>query len=170
MSNWKRWPDDLLNSKFAEIEHPERIVYPDLRDGSHLVLASDYSGEHARPEFRVLSFLLTPISSVMNDWEPARLAVRKKHLAEGRRMSFKALNDAQRINALPSFLEAASQLNGVLVCVAVEKSYSLSKDALPTLQHDWGAEPLEKLLEILRLRSGDCRWTARRWAERPLDH
>lgn len=148
MSNWKRWPDDLLNSNFADIEHPERIVYPDLRDGSHLVLASDYSGEHAHPEFRVLSFLLTPISSVMTAWEPERLAVRKKHLADGRRMSFKALNDALRINALHSFLEAASRLNGVLVCVAVEKSYTLSKVSLPPLQHNWANEPLEKLLEI----------------------
>jgi DNA-binding PucR family transcriptional regulator len=64
-------------------------------------------------------------------------------------MSFKDLNDALRINALASFLEAASQLNGVLACVAVEKSFSLTgKDRLPPLQHSWAADPLEKLLEI----------------------
>lgn len=153
MSHWKRWPptDDpnTLNWQFASFEHPERIIYPDLRDGSHLVLASDYSGEHAQPEFRVLSFLLTPISSVMSAWEPARLTVRNRHLADGRRMSFKDLRDALRINALPSFLEAASQLNGVLVCVAIEKAYSVrSKDSLPPLQHDWTPATLEKLLEI----------------------
>ncbi|HQX48891.1 MAG TPA: hypothetical protein PLY87_09015 [Planctomycetaceae bacterium] len=34
MPNWKRWPDARLNEKFAEIEHPDRIVYPDLDDGS----------------------------------------------------------------------------------------------------------------------------------------
>jgi hypothetical protein len=148
MSNWKRWPNDPLNSKFADIERPDRIVYPDLRDGSDLILASDYSGEHAHPEFLVLAFLLTPISSLMMAWEPARLAVRKKYLPDGRRMSFKALNEPLRINALPSFLRAASQLNGVLVCIAVEKSYSLSTGFLEPLRHDWAAGPREKLHEI----------------------
>ena len=45
MSNWKRWPDAPLNAQFADIEHPDRIVYPELRDESPLILASDYSGE-----------------------------------------------------------------------------------------------------------------------------
>jgi hypothetical protein len=84
----------------------------------------------------------------MTAWEPLRSAVRKRHLADGRRMSFKDLNDALRINALPTFLDAASQLNGVLVCVGVEKAYSLPLDHLPPLQHDWAPDPLKKLLEI----------------------
>lgn len=147
MSNWKRWADAPFNSEFADIEHPDRIVYPDLRDGSPFVLASDYSGEHALPEFQVLSFLLTTYKS-MTVWEPLRSAVRKKHLTDGRRMSFKALNDALRINALSSFLDAASQLNGVLVCVGVEKGYSLPQGHLPSLQHDWAPDPLKKLFEI----------------------
>src|SRR6516162_4853397 len=113
MSNWKRWRDAPLNERFADIEHADRIVYPDFRDGSPLVLACDHSGEHAPHKFRVLSFLLTTYKSVA-EWEPLRSAVRKKHLADGRRMSFKALNDALRINAFSSFLGAASRLNGVL--------------------------------------------------------
>lgn len=147
MSHWQRWLDSPLNTMFADIEHPERIVYPDLRDGSPLVLASDYSGEHAPPEFRILSFLLSTYKSVAA-WEPLRSAVRKKYLADRRRMSFKALNDALRINAFPSFLDSASQLNGVLICVGVEKGYSLPKNELPPRQHDWSADTLNKLLEI----------------------
>jgi hypothetical protein len=88
MSNWKRWPNAPLNEKFADIEHPDRIVYPDLRDGSPLVLACDHSGEHTPPEFRVLSFLLTTYMSVAA-WEPLRSEVRQEHLADGRRMSFR---------------------------------------------------------------------------------
>jgi hypothetical protein len=66
-----------------------------------------------------------------------------------RRTSFKNLNDALRINALSSFLGAASQLNGLLVCVAVERAYSLSGTlAHPPLQHDWSSATLEKLLQI----------------------
>lgn len=147
MSNWKRWPNAPLNEKFADIEHPDRIVYPDLRDGSPLVIACDHSGEHASPEFRVLSFLLTTYKSVAA-WESRRSDVRKNHLADGRRMSFKALNDALRINAFSSFLDAASQLNGVLTCVGVEKGFSLPKETLPPRKHDWKADTLAKLVEI----------------------
>lgn len=147
MSNWKRWPDDELNTKFAEIEHPDRIVYPDLNDGSPLILACDHSGEHATPEFRVLSFLVTTYRSVAA-WDPLRVAVRQKHLADGRRMSFKGLNDALRINAFSTFLDAASQLNGVLYCVGVEKGFAFPKDTLPPLQHDWTHDTLNKLVEV----------------------
>jgi hypothetical protein len=147
MSNWKRWPGAPLNTKFAEIEHPEQIVYPDLNDGSPLVLASDYSGEHSPPEFRVLSFLVTTYKSVA-EWEPRRSEVREKHLTEGRRMSFKELRDALRINSFSSFLDAASQLNGVLICVGVEKGFSFPKDGFPPRQHDWPPDTLNKLVEI----------------------
>jgi hypothetical protein len=150
MSNWHRWTDNpnTINWQFGNAEHPDRFTYPNLRDGSRFILASDYSGEHAHPEFRVLSFLLTTYDSVMTAWEPLRSAVRKRHLADGRRMSFKDLNDALRINAFPTFLDAASQLNGVLVCVGVDKAYSLPQDHLPPPQHDWAPDPLKKLLEI----------------------
>jgi len=147
MSHWQRLPNYSFNTQFANIENPERIIYPDLRDGSTLVLGSDYSGEHAVPEFRVLSFLLTTYKSIAA-WDPLRMSVRKTHLADGRRMSFKALSDAMRVNAMPSFLRAASQLNGILVCVAVEKGYALPQDNLPPLEHDWMRDPLRKLLEI----------------------
>ena len=147
MSNWNRWPDAPLNEIFAGIDHPDLIVYPDLRDGSPLVLACDHSGEHASSKFRVLSFLLTTYKSVA-EWEPLRFAVRKQHLGDGRRMSFKALSDALRINAFSSFLNAASKLNGVLVCIGVEKGLSLPKEHLPSRQHDWTADTFNKLIEI----------------------
>jgi hypothetical protein len=65
-------------------------------------------------------------------------------------MSFKDLKDALRINALPEFLEAASLLNGLLVCIAVEKSHSISasEDLIPTLRHTWTTDTLQKLLRI----------------------
>jgi hypothetical protein len=158
MSNWNRWPNVIedpnsINHQFAKAEspeHPDRFAYPNLRDGSDVVLASDYSGEHAPPEFQVLSFLLTTRRSVFHDWEPTRLAVRQKYLTENRRMSFKNLNDALRINALSEFLEAASLLNGLLVCVAIEKSHSIfvSQDRLSKLQHAWTTDTLQKLLRI----------------------
>jgi hypothetical protein len=154
MSNWNRWAKlidnpNSMNFQFAKAEssdHPDRFAYPNLRDGSDIVLGSDYSGEHARPEFQVLSFLLTTKRSVFCDWEPARMAVRRK-LPDGRRMSFKDLNDALRINTLAEFLEAASLLNGLLVCVAVQKSHTIPH-CLPNLMHDWTPDTLQKLLRI----------------------
>lgn len=160
MSNWKSLPpdagiDSTINTRFGEQNHPDRIIYPDLNDGSDLVLATDYSGEHEAPDFRVLGFLLTTQKSLDNVWEPARLEVRRKYLPDGRRMAFKRLDDALRINAFPTFLKAASQLNGVLACVAVEKTFQLaSKETLPSLKNNWVREPLEKLVEICTFGAG----------------
>lgn len=154
MSNWKQLPPDagihsVINKEFGELDRPDCIIYPDLNDGSDLVLAADYSGEHEAPDFRVLGFLLTTQKSLDSVWEPARMEVRRKYLHNDRRMAFKKLDDALRINALPTFLEAASQLNGVLACIAVEKSFQLApKEALSPLQYKWVPEPLEKLLEV----------------------
>jgi hypothetical protein len=153
MSNWKYWPPigdrDTVNFQLGNVETCGKFTYPYLHDRSDFILASDYSGEHEPPEFQVLSFLLTHQNSVFGQWEAARLSVRNKHLSDGRRMAFKKLNDAQRINALDEFLEAASLLNGVLVCVAVEKRHSLrSRGKLLPLQHKWTPDTLEKLLRI----------------------
>jgi hypothetical protein len=160
MSNWKRLPPNwgipsCINSEFGAQDRPDRIVYPNLNDGSDIVLATDYSGEHEGPEFGVLGFLITTVKSIEAVWEPARLEVRKKYLHNDRRMSFKRLDDALRIKAFPTFLEAASKLNGVLACVAVEKSFQLAtREQLQRLQYDWVPEPLEKLVEICAFGTG----------------
>ncbi len=150
MSHWKNWEDDpnSISREFGKVEQIGPFTYPELRDGSDFILASDYSGEHALPEFRVLAFLLTTYDAVMSAWEPPRVALRNRYLADWRRMSFKDLREPLRINALPSFLDAASQLNGVLVCVGVEKHYSLPLNDLPPMQHDWEPDSLQKLLRI----------------------
>jgi hypothetical protein len=156
MSTWKYRPptDDrnTVNFQLGNVESTGNFLYPNLRDESDLILASDYSGEHQGPEFQVLAFLLTHKNSVLGPWESARMSVRKAHLSEGsegRRMAFKKLNDALRINALSKFLDAASLLNGVLVCVAVDKAHSLrDRGTLRPLQHDWAPDTFEKLLRI----------------------
>lgn len=153
MSNWKYWSPtsdrNTVNFQLGNVESFGKFTYPNLRDQSEFVLASDYSGEHQQPEFQVLSFLLTQESSIFGSWETARLNVRHRHLSDGRRMAFKKLTDARRINALTEFLDAASLLNGLLVCVAVEKTHSLrNRGQLPPLQHNWTVDTLEKLLRI----------------------
>src|SRR4051812_40245993 len=105
MSHWQYWPsspNNKLNYHLGQqVESYGVITYPNLRDSSDLILASDYSGEHEQPQFQVLAFLLTQERSVFCDWEPLRLSVRNQHFADGRRMAFKKLSDSQRIKALP---------------------------------------------------------------------
>ena len=51
---------------------------------------------------------------------------------------------AWRVNACSSFLGAASQLNRVLVCVGVEKGFSVAKGNFLPWQHDWTADNLSE--------------------------
>jgi hypothetical protein len=59
---------------------------------------------------------------MMELWEAERLAVRRTHLPAGSVMAYKELNDGQRQRALVPFLKAASQINGIIFCVAFDKS------------------------------------------------
>jgi hypothetical protein len=51
----------------------------------------------------------------LQGWEKDRLELRKKMLADQRRMSYKSLNDWQRRLALLRFLNAANQVPGLLL-------------------------------------------------------
>ncbi len=146
-TTWRRWTSinytKTVSFQFARVEAISHFVYPNLRDGSDLILASDYSGESGKGDFQVLAFLVTTKNSVLRDWDKPRLEVRAKYLTV-RRMSFKDLNDAYCIYALSEFLKAASRLSGVLVSIAVDKKLRLPGQE-DLLQHRWDAKTLEKL-------------------------
>src|SRR4051794_10153488 len=113
MSNWKPIPEPNFKRSLSETfqRHEETGVFsfPALKpDGSKLILASDYAGEHKESEFQVLAFLVTQESALMGGWEEARVELRRKHLADGRRMAFKGLTDVKKIRALADFIDAAS--------------------------------------------------------------
>ena len=88
--------------------------------GSHLMFGSDYSGDHAKSPFRTYGSLVADEDG-SPQWPARYRDVRGKYLKDGRRMSFKNLNDVQRRRALVPFLEAAEYLNGHVVVVAVTK-------------------------------------------------
>jgi hypothetical protein len=56
------------------------------------------------------------------EWERRRRLIRRRHLADGRRLAFKSLGDRQRRAALVPFLEAADEIAGLCLVVAVRKS------------------------------------------------
>jgi hypothetical protein len=86
---------------------------------SHLLLGSDYGGDHKASSYKAYCFLLADGTS--SPWLSDREKVRRNYLSDGRRMSFKRLSDPLRQKALIPFLQAADALNGHLVGVLVHK-------------------------------------------------
>src|SRR5262249_27871720 len=124
--------------------------------GSHLLFGSDYSGDHSGSRFRVYGFVIAD-ADASPEW-PARCGeVRRSFLVDGRRMSFKNMNDRHRRRALVPFLEAAEFLDGHVVAVAVTKdlerlstgtnTLALWKN-LPGLQAKWDARWFEQMVRV----------------------
>lgn len=125
---------------------------PNLRSATTLLVGSDYSGESSGTPYLVFSFLLTSLESWAG-WEPKRLEVRRQHLTNSRRMSFKRLGDEQRRQALIPLLEAANNLEGLSFSVALNKKCESLFAARPSLDisnpnfaafRKWKATALEK--------------------------
>jgi hypothetical protein len=103
--------------------------------GSHLMFGSDYSGDHAKSPYRIYGFLVADEDG-SPQWPSRCHEVREKHLKDGRRMSFKNMNDVQRRRALIPFLQAAEYLDGHVVVVAVTKQLG-QMSSTPTSMQVW---------------------------------
>jgi hypothetical protein len=104
----------------AFLEHLAELR-PKPFHGPHLLFGSDYGGAHSKSPFRTYGFLIAD-AQASPDWPNRCRVVRDAFLKDGRRMSFKNLNDFHRQHALIPFLEAAETLDGHVVVVAVTKS------------------------------------------------
>lgn len=96
----------------------ERHVEP--IDVPRLWVASDYSGAQRGSRFLFVGVLVGNFGD-SPDWERQRVAIRKQYLGDGRRMSFKGLNDRNRRAALIPFLDAADSIRGLSVVFAIDK-------------------------------------------------
>src|SRR5262249_27803293 len=103
------------------IEKIIRAIQVPAITGPNVYIASDYSGEAKSHLYDVLSILYLDVQQ-SSEWAERRRLVRTQYMADGRRMSFKALNDRQRQGALVPFLRAANAIHGVLISIAVRKS------------------------------------------------
>lgn len=129
--------------------------------GETLLIASDYSGSDRRSKYEVYSFLITSPYE-WHPWRELRAAVREEYLRDGRRLSFKALNDRRRQVALPHFLQAALALPGLCLTLIVDKSidglsggelllplfqdgYMSCKGVQMHLCHRWSRRAFEKM-------------------------
>jgi hypothetical protein len=155
MANWivpENCSEPLMCGLGKELERAESTstgLFPNLRSDSEIAIACDYSGDHKGSAFQVLTFLLADRPGILREWEAERLSIRQRHLPDGRRMAFKNLSDAQRQRALGPFLSAAAGINGMLLCMAVEKTVGPCRlgDGFNHLQHI-KPHTLEKLVNV----------------------
>src|ERR1700722_6035122 len=80
-----------------------RQARPNAFLGPHLMFGSDYSGDHSESQFHVYGFVIAD-EAASPEWPARSWLVREKFLRDGRRMSFKNMNDNQRRQALVPFL------------------------------------------------------------------
>jgi hypothetical protein len=147
---------NTLSATIANLERQHPGSIPNLRDLPTLLVGSDYGGFHQGAAFEVTSFVITNLES-LSLWDQNRMHLRKRYLPEGRRMSYKALNDGRRRAALLPFLEAANQIPGLLLSIAIDKN-------LPTifcseLAHShplldgWKPAPIERAMRTMHFAS-----------------
>jgi len=86
---------------------------------NQLLVASDYSGEHHEATHLIYCYLI--VGGRTGPWLSAIRSARSSLLPDGRRMAYKRLSDPSRQKALVPFLQAAADLDGHLVAVAVDK-------------------------------------------------
>jgi hypothetical protein len=88
--------------------------------GQTLFVATDSSGMQRGSRYVVLGILIVD-ADYSRSWHLDRLRIRGETLKDGRRMSYKNLNDGQRRAALVPFLEAADRMRGLCFLMAFDK-------------------------------------------------
>ena len=125
---------------------------PDLRTGAVMLVASDYGGQHNTAKYESLSFVFANLEE-SGAWNYRREELRSEFLPDGRRMSYKNLNDTKRREALFPFLLAANHIQGLSVTFLINKEINSlfvneGKLQVPELSH-WSRASVEKLLRVL---------------------
>lgn len=108
---------NILSDAFAKAEI-QGAEFPQLRSAQSIIVASDYSGEHPGAAYQTMSFLLADRGACA-DWQPLRQEFRLHYLHDGRRISYKSLNDRVRRRALPAFFQMANCLPGLLASFVI---------------------------------------------------
>ncbi|MDP3759731.1 MAG: hypothetical protein Q8R01_04345 [Ramlibacter sp.] len=157
-NRWSRVPRPC----FPWVRTVERIICQEPLEalgGPEIQVHSDYSGDHKGSEYRTIALLYSDVVASTR-WIYHRASWRRKHLPDGRRMSFKGLNDRKKQVALVPFLEAAHEISGLLLVVAINRSVThpcqgeLVRTAMATrfmARFAWGAAQFERMVQIAHL-------------------
>lgn len=161
----------LNRSEFGIIDSISNLVhsletqYPNMltsvRRGPKLFFTSDYSGQHKSSRFETYSFLIADAIFLWL-WEEMRIKFREKYLTDGRRISYKSLNDRKRKKVLVPFLSAANSIPGLCITFCVDKDIpslfekhgilDLTQPEYQEYRH-WKPIVFEKLLRIAHFSS-----------------
>ena len=143
---------ELISGVIHQREMVDANLLPNLQNSTDLVLASDYAGENPHSQFQVLGYLLADGSESIPAWDMARKAVRAKFLPDNRRIEFKSLGDGLRQKAMLPFLNSANSINGLVLCVAIDKAIQQIVPGLISAKHwasvPWKPDVWEKLVRI----------------------
>lgn len=91
-----------------------------LLGGEVLLVGTDSSGMQRGSRYVVVGAIVMDAKNSPT-WQRDGLRIRREILRDGRRMSYKNLNDSQRREALIPFLEAADRINGICLLMAFDK-------------------------------------------------
>lgn len=147
---------NAISKLMRSIDLTDRYALPDFAHARTLLMGSDYSGQHPTSDFEALGFLIAD-SDRLQPWHDTRCSLRRTNLPNGRRMSFKNLGDKKRMAALPGFIDAAEQIQGLLLVVLVDKRIKrlfqqAGNDERANSDEDllsnWPSKVEEKLLRI----------------------
>ena len=105
-----------------EDRNPGSLGAPTL--GNHIIVASDYGGEHSESASLTYAFVIADLAFAWLFLD-RRKALRQRFLKDNRRMAYKNLNDRRRRQALIPFLHAADSLPGTLCILCVDKTLRL---------------------------------------------
>ena len=129
-------------------------------DSGRLLVTSDYGGEHRDATHLIYCYLV--IGGGAGPCLSKISATRHSLLRDGRRMAYKRLDDPSRQQALVPFLQAAADLDGHLVAVAVDKrkkwlstapGMALRLKQTYGLKASWNPRSLEAMMRKVHLLS-----------------
>ncbi len=146
----------LLADSFNADLSANRSEFPFLKRGRTLLLVADFGGHHQKQHFDTYTFLILDLAK-NHDWLVRQRQFRDAILPNRRRMSFKALNDGMRRQALVPFMQAAAGIEGYLAQFAISKAGGSfftgpAEDAVGAeLLKLWKPNVQERLLRVLHL-------------------
>jgi hypothetical protein len=99
-------------------------INPPNLGGKTVYISTDYGVDNAKSKYSTISILAFDLEKSIQ-WEYYRKQIRMRYLADGRRMSFKSLNDRNRRQALDAFLQATDSIYGLSVTIAIDKDLEM---------------------------------------------
>lgn len=152
---------NVMSGVLARAEQKQPGIVPDLRRAPTFFLGSDSGGQHSKAEYEVIGFLCSNLEALA-DWERERSVLRATLFPDGRRMSYKGLNDKYRQRALVPFLRAANCISGLLFVIAIDRRVRTIFDApsgikenvnqIPELER-WKPQSIERLMRTIHIAS-----------------